>query len=141
MAISPRRQQPIARVKQTTAWIDSKPGELGRIATALGKAKINISAFTCWSADREGAVHLLTSSPAKAKKVLQDMGVRVTEEEVLRATLPDKPGALGELGERLGAERINIEYAYASTPIGGKKADLILSVSDVVGAAKVLRSL
>jgi hypothetical protein len=141
MAISPRRQQPIARVKQITAWIDSKPGELGRIATALGKAKINISALTCWGAGREGKIHLLTNSPGKAKKILQDMGVRVTEEEVLRATLPDEPGALGELGERLGAENINIEYAYASKPIGRKKADLILSVSDVVGAAKVLRGL
>ena len=131
----------MVRVKQITAWIDSKPGELGRIATAFGKARINISALTCWGAGREGTVHLLTSSPAKAKKVLQEMGVRVTEEEVLRITLPDKPGALGELGERLGAESINIEYAYASTPTGGKKADLILSVSDVIGAAKVLRSL
>ena len=88
----------MAKVKQLTAWVESKPGELGRIAEALGKAKVNISAFTCWSAGSESPVHLLVSSPAKAKKVLQELGVRVTEEEVLRVTLPDKPGALGERG-------------------------------------------
>jgi len=129
----------MAKVKQLTAWVESKPGELGRIADALGKAKVNISAVTCWSAGSESPVHLLVSSPAKAKRVLQELGVRVTEEEVLRVTLPDNPRALGEVSVRLGAENINIEYAYASVPTGGKKADLILSVSDVVGASKALR--
>jgi len=127
------------KVKQLTAWVESKPGELGRIAEALGKAKVNISAVTGWSAGSESPVHLLVSSPAKAKKVLQELGVRVTEEEVLRVTLPDNPGALGEVSVRLGVENINIEYAYASVPTGGKKADLILSVSDMVGACKALK--
>jgi hypothetical protein len=131
----------MAKVKQLTAWVESKPGELGRIAEALGKAKINISAVTCWSVGSENPVHLQVTSPAKAKKILQYLGVRVTEEEVLRVTLPDKPGVLGDVGARLGAGNINIEYAYASVPTGGKKADLILSVSDVVGASKGLRGL
>jgi hypothetical protein len=131
----------MAKVKQLTAWVESKPGELGRIAEALGKAKINISAFACWSTGSESPVHLLVSGPAKAKKVLQDLGVRVTEEEVLRLTLPDKPEVLGKVAARLGAGNINIEYAYASVPTSGKKADLILSVSDVAGASKALRGL
>jgi hypothetical protein len=131
----------MAKVKQLTAWVESKPGEIGRIAEALGKAKVNISAATCWSAGGESPVHLLVDSPAKAKKVLQELGVRVTEEEVLRVTLPDKPGALGDVGTHLGAGNINIEYAYVSVPEGGKKADLVLSVSDVVGASKALRGL
>ncbi len=129
----------MAKAKQITAWVESKPGELGRVAEALGKAKINISAVTCWSAGGESPIHLIVDSPAKAKKVLLELGVRVTEEEVLRITLPDKPGALGEVSARLGAGNNNIEYAYASIPDGSKKADLILSVSDVVGASKALR--
>jgi hypothetical protein len=72
--------------------------------------------------------------------VLQDLGVRVTEEEVLRVALPDTPGALGDLSTRLGAGNINIEYAYASVSSGGKEADVILSVSDLVGATKALAS-
>jgi hypothetical protein len=131
----------MAKVKQITAWVENKPGEIGRLAEALGKAKVNISAFTCWGAGPESPVHLQVSSPAKAKKVLQRLGVRITEEEVLRVTLADKPGVLGEVGTRLGAANINVEYAYASVAAGGKKADLILSVSDVSGAAKALRGL
>ena len=129
------------RVNQITAWVETKTGELGRITAALGKAKVNITAITCSSAGSESPIHLLVSSPAKAKRALQGLGVRVTEEEVLRVTLPDKPGILGEVGERLGAAKISVEYAYASIPTGGKKGDLILSVSDTVGATKALRGL
>ncbi len=131
----------MAKVKQITAWVENKPSDLGRIAEGLGKAKINISAFTCWDTGGESPLRFQVSSPAKAKKVLQDLGVRVTEEEVLRVTLPDKPGVLGTVGARLGAANINIEYAYASVATGGKKADLVLSVSDLAGAAKALRGL
>lgn len=127
------------KVKQITAWVDNRPGEVARIASALAKAKINISAISCWSAGSESPIHLLVSSPAKAKKVLQELGVRQTEEEVLRLTLADDPGTLAEVGEKLRAANINIEYAYASIPTHGKKGDLILSVSDASSASKALR--
>jgi hypothetical protein len=131
----------MAKVKQFTAWVESKPGELGRIAEALGKAKVNITALSCWGGVGESPIHFQVSSPTKAKKILQDLGVRITEEEVLRLTLPDKPGVLGVVGARLAAANINIEYAHASVAKGGKKADLVLSVSDMVGATKALRGL
>ena len=129
----------MTKEKQITAWTDSKPGELGRIAVALGRARINIYAVACWGLGAETPIHLLVNSPAKAKKVLQKLGVRVTEEQVLRLSVGDKPGTLGELGVRLGVENINIEYAYVSVPTGSKKADLVLSVSDVAGAFKALK--
>jgi hypothetical protein len=127
------------KVKQLTAWAENRPAELGRIAEALAKAKINISAVTCWSAADGAPMRLLVGNPAKAKKVIQKLGVRVTEEEVLCVSFSDKLGVLGKVGTRLGAENINIEYAYASVPAKGKKAVLILSVSDVGGALGALR--
>lgn len=129
------------KIKQITVWLESKPGELGRIAKALGGAKVNITAFSCWGTGGESPIHLQVSSPAKAKKVLQDLGVRITEEEVLRVTLPDKPGLLGEVGARLGQANINLDYAYGTVPKGGKKADVVLAVSDLAGATKALRGL
>jgi len=129
------------KAKQVTAWVENKPGEIGRIAEALGKAKVNITAFSGWSAGGESPVHLLVSSPAKAKKALEGLGIRCTEEEVLRITLPDTPGKLGEVGARLGAANINVDYGYGSSAEGSKKADVVLAVSDLAGAAKVLRGL
>jgi hypothetical protein len=129
------------KAKQVTAWVESKPGELGRIAEALGKAKVNITAFSAWSITGESPIHLLVNSPAKAKKILEGLGIRCTEEEVLRITLTDEPGKLGEVGARLGAANINVDYGYGSVAEGGKKADIALAVSDLAGAAKALRGL
>jgi hypothetical protein len=129
------------KARQITAWVESKPGELGRIAEALGKAKVNITAFAGWNLTGESPVHLLVNSPAKAKKALEGLGIRCTEEEVLRVTVPDQPGKLGEAGVRLAAANIDVEYGYGSVPEGGKKADIVLAVSDLAGASKALRGL
>lgn len=131
----------MAKGKQITVWVESRPGELGRIAKALGDAKVNITAFMCHGTGSESPIRLQVSSPAKAKKVLQGLGVRITEEDVLRLTLPDKPGLLGEIGKRMGQANVNLEYAYASVGKGGKKADVILGVSDLAAATQALRGL
>jgi hypothetical protein len=132
----------MAKSKQITAWVESAPGQLGRLAKALGDAKVNITGFAAYAAaSGESPIRLQVSSPAKAKKVLEGLGVRVTEEEVVRLTLPDKPGLLGEVGNRLGQANINVEYAYGSVAKGAKKADVILGVSDLGGAGKALRGL
>jgi hypothetical protein len=131
----------MAKAKQITVWMESIPGQLGRIAKALGDAKVNITGFTAYGTGGESPIRLQVSSPVKAKKVLEGLGVRVTEEEVLRLTLADKPGVLGEVGRRLGQANINIDYAYGSVAKGGRKADVVLGVSDLVGATKALRGL
>src|SRR5260370_25252257 len=104
----------MAKAKQLTVWVESKPGELGRIAKALGDAKVNITGFACYGPSGENPIRLQVSSQPKAKKVLQGLGVRITEEEVLRLTLSDKPGILGEVASRLGQAGINLEYAYGA---------------------------
>lgn len=131
----------MAKSKQLTAWVESTPGQLGRIAKALGDAKVNITAFTAYGTGGESPIRLQVSSPAKAKKVLQDLGLRTTEEEVLRVTVADKPGLLGEIGTRLGQASINVDYAYATVAKGGRKVDVVLGVSDLAGAMKALRGL
>lgn len=131
----------MAKAKQLTVWVESRPGELGRIAQALGNAKVNITGFVCYGPPGESPIRLQVSSPAKAIKILQGLGVRITEEEVLRLTLPDKPGILGEVGRRLGQANINLDYAYGSVAKGGKKADVVLGVSDLAAATQALRGL
>lgn len=131
----------MAKSKQITVWVESTPGQLGRIAQALGNAKINITAFTAYGTGGESPIRLQVSSPTKARQVLHDLGLRVTEEEVLRVTVPDKPGVLGEIGRRLGSANINADYAYATLAKGSRKADVVLGVSDLAGAAKALRGL
>ena len=128
----------MARAKQLTAWVENVSGELGRIAQALGQAKVEITAFTAYGAGVPCPLRLQVSNHTKAKEVLLGLGIRVTEEEVLRVALAGKPGLLENLATRLGEAHINVEYAYAAAPRGTKALDMILSVSDVAGACKIL---
>ena len=66
------------KIKQVTAWVESKPGELGRVTKALGEAKVNITAMGAYAtpAGGECPIGLQVSSPVKAKKVLEKLGVR-----------------------------------------------------------------
>lgn len=129
------------RTKQVSVWVDSTPGQIARVASALAKARINITAFTAYGTGGESPIRLLVTSPARAKKALRDLDLRVTEEDVLRLTLPDKPGTLATVGERLAQAQINIDYSYATVAKGSKEADLILAVSDLAGATKALKGL
>jgi hypothetical protein len=133
--------QKMAKVKQITAWADSMPGVIGRIAKAFGDAKINITAFTAYGTGGESPIRMHVNNPAKAKKILQNLGFRVTEEEVLRLTVPEKPSVLGDVGSRLAKAHVNADYAYATVAKGGKKVDIVIGVSDLAGATKALRGL
>ena len=131
----------MGKAKQITVWIESTPGQIGRIATVLGRAKINITAFTCASQPGQSPLRLQVSAHDKARKVLQDLGLRVTEEDVLRITVADKPGALARIGAKLGEAGINIEYAYGAVAAKSRRADLVFGVRDLDGASQALKHL
>lgn len=131
----------MSKTRQVSVWVDSSPGQIARVARALARARIRITAFACYGDGSEIPLRLLVNSPARARKVLRDLDLRVTEEEVLRLTLPDKPGTLAAIAERLAKAHINIDYSYATATKGEKQSDLILAVSDLVGAMKVLKGL
>jgi hypothetical protein len=131
----------MSKARQVSVWVDSSPGQIARVARALARARIKITAFTCYGSGSEIPVRLLVNSPARANKVLRELDLRVTEEEVLRLTLPDKPGMLAEITERLAKAHINIDYSYAAVAKGEDQFDLVLAVSDLAGAMKVLKGL
>lgn len=129
------------KTKQLTVWLQSAPGQIGQIAQALGNAKVNISAFGCSTQTGDSPLRLQVSNPDRAREILRSLGLRVTEEEVLRVTVPDKPGAAARIGQALGAAGINIEYAYGAVPPGARKAELVFGVSNPEGALQALKPL
>ena len=129
----------MGKTKQLTVWVENTPGQMARIARALAKARVNITAFTAYEMEGSSPIRLLVTNPVKAKRALQALDLRVTEDEVLRLTLPDRPGQLAAISERLAKLNINVEYAYATMSKGAKKGDLVLAVSDLTGAIRALK--
>ncbi len=129
----------MARAKQISAWIEDRPGMLGQVAAALGEKRVSIRAFMAAVMDGRGFVRVVVDKPAAAKRIFAAHGWRTTEDEVLEVTVPDRPGALGEVADRLGAAGINVEYAYVGNAGSARKVNLYLAVSDVRAALSALR--
>ncbi len=129
----------MARAKQISAWVEDRPGQLGRVAAALGDKGVSIRAFTAAVMDGRGFVRVVVDRPAIAKRIFASHGWKVTEDEVLEVTVPDRPGALGAVADRLGAAGVNVEYAYVGTAGSARKVNLYLAVADLKAATAALR--
>jgi hypothetical protein len=127
------------RAKQISAWVEDRPGTLGKLADALGEKGITIRAFMAASMDGRGFVRLVVDRPAVAKKVLAAHGWDATEDEVVEVTVPDRPGAVGKVADRLGEAGINVQYAYVGASGSARAMNLYLAVPDVKAALKALR--
>jgi hypothetical protein len=129
----------MARAKQISAWVDDRPGMLGQVADSLGENGVSIRAFMAAVMDGKGFVRVVVDRPAAARKIFAAHGWKTTEDDVVEVTVPDQPGALAAVADRLGQSGINIQYAYVGTAKSAQKVNLYLSVPDVKAALKALR--
>ncbi len=70
-------------MKQLTAWVQDRPGMVGKVASTLGAKKVNILALRPSSSAAGERCGLIVDKPAAAKKVFQQNGWETTEEEVV----------------------------------------------------------
>jgi hypothetical protein len=81
---------------------------------------------------------LVVNNPDTARKVLEEMGLKFTEDDVLEVHVSNRPGALGKLTRKLADHGLDVKYAYATIQKGVDKATVILALSDPAAAAKLL---
>jgi len=123
---------------QLSLFLDNRPGTLVRLCDALSAAKINIYAMSTSDTVDHSVVRLIVSDPRRALLLFEEHGTLVVEREVLMIEGTNKPGSLAAIARKLGAAKINIEYAYCATPATAKRGLLILRVSNVKKALKAL---
>ena len=127
-------------ITQLALFLDNRPGMLARVCEALSVAKINIYAITTSDTVDHSVIRMVVSDTRKALLLFEEHGTLVVESEVLMIEGDNKPGSLARIAHKLGAAKINIEYAYCATPPDAKKGLLILRISDAKKALKVLNS-
>lgn len=130
----------MAVTRQLSIMLENKRGALAEICSELAKVAVNILALMVPEQVGIAPVHLVPNSTEAARKVLDKLGLQYAEEEVLAARLSDRPGALGRLTRKLASHNIDVKYAYGSVAKNAcKEALIILAVSDVVAAAKLVK--
>ena len=117
----------------------SKPGVLAQVAQVLGEAKVNIKAFSAPEVTGAGKLRLLVADLAGARAALKAAKIKFEEETALLLSLTNKPGALREVADLLTKARINIKCGYCTPSREGKRAIVVLTVSNTEKALTILR--
>ena len=124
---------------QLSVTMEDTPGTLAKMCSAFGEKKVNILAFASREHGGKSLVLVIVDKPAVAKKVLQTIGYACTEEQVLGTKLPNRPGTLATVAKRLGEAGMNIDYAYSGVEPGSAQQLVVLSVSDLDRAKKLVK--
>ncbi len=117
----------------------SKPGVLAQVASVLGSAGVNIKAFSAPEVTGTGNLRLLVADLEGARAALRGAKIRFREEVALVLSLENKPGALKEVADLLNKAKINIKCGYCTPSREGKRAIVVLTVSNIQKALDVLR--
>lgn len=125
------------KIKQLSFGMKDKPGLLAEVTAALNGAKVNISSICAYGMEGKAYFMLLTDSNAKAKKALAGLGVKIEEGDVFAVDIPNKPGEMQKIADRIADAGININYMYG-TASAGKSSICIFSTSDDKKALKVI---
>lgn len=126
--------------KQLAIFLDNRPGMLARVCDALGEVGINIYAISTSDTVDHTVIRMVVSDYRKALHVFEAHSTLVVEDDVLMVEGSNRPGSLARIARQLATAKVNIEYCYCATPPKAKKGLLIMRVSNVNKALKVLNS-
>lgn len=116
--------------KQLSIFVENKPGKINKITGVLGKARINLKAMTIADSGTFGIVKVITDNNKKALDVLKKANFLVSLQDVVVVEIPDKVGSFHRVAKILEEKDVNIEDAYGFIIEEGKRAALILKVSE-----------
>lgn len=116
---------------QISIFLENKAGRLSHVTRVLGEAGINIRALSIADTSDFGILRLIVNDPSSAYRILKEAGFTVSETEVIAVQVPDSPGGLAMVLERMAGENLNIEYLYAFLGKNGDDALVIFKVEDI----------
>ena len=117
----------------------SKPGVIAQVTKVLGDAQVNIKAFSAPEVTGAGKLRLLVADLEGARAALKAAKISFKEETALLLSLENKPGALKEVADLLTRARINIKCGYCTPSREGKRAIVVLTVSNTAKALTILQ--
>ncbi len=125
------------RITEIFVLLDNKPSTLGNLCTYLAEQEINIEAIGVF----HDTAKIYVKNLNKAVKALSKREEYANHElrDVILVDLENKPGALADITSKLGDEGINIEYCYGTLSRKGDMVSVILDVSNIDRAEKILR--
>lgn len=114
-------------------------GQLSKILAPLAEARVNVEATNAVTLNDEGYVTIVTDDNRKALDLWRKAGYVADEIDLIAVDLPNKPGELATIANRLGQAGINIHWAQSSVRSGAESGLVLLSTSDNRDAIRRIR--
>ena len=123
------------KITEIFVVLENRPSTLGELCSYLAENKINIEAIGVF----QDTAKLYVKNTNKAMKVLSKADYTIDLRNVLKVELENRPGALAEVASKLGNKGINIEYCFGTIAKKAGRTAVILDVSDLERAMKILK--
>ena len=128
-------------IQQVSVFLDNRPGSLSEVISYLAKSQIKIFALSIADAGEFGLIRMITEDPVRATKILEaaDFYLAKSKKNIeVTVILITENDNVSRITKLLAENNLNIEYAYTSAVhIDGKFA-LVLRVSDLDKAERIL---
>ena len=102
------------KAKQIHLTTTNKVGTLVRVSSAIAGAKVNINAIFAWGAEKKSYFFMVADRHIKVKNALTKAKFKVTDGDVILVEMPNKPGEVQKVAQKIANAGINISYLYGS---------------------------
>jgi hypothetical protein len=99
-------------MKEFSVTLANQPGQLATLARRLADAGVHIQSLAAIGSNDESLLRLMPDDADATRRVLRDAGLHFEERLVLDTFLPDEPGALAAVAQRLADAGVNIDSMY-----------------------------
>lgn len=112
--------------RQLMIQLQDTAGTLAEVLSVVSASSINILALCAYEVGGMVAIMFVTEDNNEAKKLLEQKGFEVREEEVVLLTLSNKPGALQSVTNKIAEAGINLSLMYGSTDPDAQQSPIVL---------------
>ena len=123
---------------QISIQLKNHPGKIAEVTEALSSRGVNIRAISVAEESEAGVMRFLPSNTETARASLEEFGFTFSTEEVLSIRLQDSSGKLAFITKALSQSGINIDYVYATVEDDGASSRLVIKVSNIPLASRIL---
>jgi hypothetical protein len=123
------------KVTEIFIVLENRPSTLGELCGHLAENGINIESIGVF----QDMAKIQVKNASKAVKILSKLEYVTEIRDVLKLELDNRPEAFAKVITKLGNKGINIEYCYATSTKNADSVAVVLDVSDIDRAIRILK--
>ena len=127
--------------RQLMISIHNSVRSLAEVTNAISAYGINFVAICAYAVGDQVAVMFVTEENNEAKRLLQEKGFIVNEEEVILLSVANKPGALQMVTNKLAEAEIDLKLIYGSVEKESEVSRIVLIADDNLEAMMIIKTL